>query len=101
MPGLPSIKNRLHTAAAFFLLLDFCHQPGSRAAVDSLRPSITPAVIGRPGRRQSNPQTKSGPQALLHSESTRVYHLAYRGFPGDRGPEMTVEATYDSPSTKT
>src|SRR5579863_2287631 len=39
-------------------------------------------------------------QALLHSEGTRVYHLAYRGFPGDRDAEMTVEATYDSPSTK-
>ena len=39
-------------------------------------------------------------QALLHSEGTRVYHLSYRGFPGDRDAEMTVEATYDSPSTK-
>ena len=39
-------------------------------------------------------------QALVHSEATRVYHLAYRGFPGDRDAEMTVEASYDSPSTK-
>lgn len=39
-------------------------------------------------------------QALLHLEATRVYHLAYRGFPGDREAEMTVEATYQSPSTK-
>ena len=39
-------------------------------------------------------------QALLHSEATRVYHLVYRGFPGDREAEMTVEATYNSPSTK-
>jgi len=39
-------------------------------------------------------------QALLHSESTRVYHLAYRGFPGAREAEMTVRATYDRPSTK-
>jgi hypothetical protein len=39
-------------------------------------------------------------QALLHSESTRVYHLVYRGFPGDREAEMTVEATYDSPFSK-
>jgi hypothetical protein len=39
-------------------------------------------------------------QALLHSEATRVYHLVYHGFPGDREAEMTVEATYDSPSTK-
>src|SRR5208337_4833913 len=39
-------------------------------------------------------------QALRHYESTRVYRLSYRGFPGDRDAEMTVEAAYDSPSTK-
>jgi hypothetical protein len=39
-------------------------------------------------------------QALLHSESTRIYRLTYRGFPGDREAEMTVEATYDRPSSK-
>jgi hypothetical protein len=39
-------------------------------------------------------------QALIHSEGTRIYHLAYRGFPGDRDAEMTVKATYDSPSSK-
>jgi len=39
-------------------------------------------------------------KALLHSEATRVYHLVYRGFPGDRDAEMTVEATYDRPDSK-
>jgi len=39
-------------------------------------------------------------RALLHSEATRVYRLTYRGFPGDREAEMTVEATYNSPSAK-
>ncbi len=39
-------------------------------------------------------------QALRHYESTRIYRLSYRGFPVDRDAEMTVEATYDSPSTK-
>jgi len=43
---------------------------------------------------------KERAQALRHYESTRVYRLSYRGFPGDRGAEMTVAATYDSPSTK-
>ena len=38
--------------------------------------------------------------ALRHYESIRVYRLSYRGFPGDRDAEMTVAATYDSPSTK-
>ena len=39
-------------------------------------------------------------QALRHSESTRVYRIVYHGFPGDREAEMTVVATYDSPSSK-
>jgi hypothetical protein len=39
-------------------------------------------------------------KALLHSEATRVYRLVYRGFPGDREAEMTVEANYNSPSSK-
>jgi len=38
--------------------------------------------------------------ALLHSEATRVYHLVYRGFPGDREAEMTVQAIFNSPSSK-
>jgi hypothetical protein len=37
---------------------------------------------------------------LRHYESTREYRLSYRGFPSDRVAEMTVQATYDSPSTK-
>lgn len=39
-------------------------------------------------------------EALLHSEATRVYHLDYHGFPGDREAEMIVESVYNSPSTK-
>jgi hypothetical protein len=38
---------------------------------------------------------------LRSSEATRVYHLAYLGFPGDREAQMTVRARYTSPSTKT
>jgi hypothetical protein len=39
-------------------------------------------------------------QALLAAEETRVYRLVYRGFPGDRDAQMTVQATYTKPSTK-
>jgi len=39
-------------------------------------------------------------RALRSYESIRVYRLSYRGFPGDRDAEMTVAATYESPSTK-
>lgn len=45
-------------------------------------------------------KNKERAQALLHSEGTRVYRLAYRGFPGDRDAEMIVKATYDSPASK-
>jgi hypothetical protein len=39
-------------------------------------------------------------KALRHYEATRVYRLSYHGFPGNREAEMTVDATYESPSTK-
>ena len=39
-------------------------------------------------------------KALRQYQSTRIYRLSYHGFPGDRGAQMTVEATYDRPSTK-
>src|ERR1700751_1125192 len=39
-------------------------------------------------------------QALLHSEATRVYRLVYHGLPSDREAELTVQATYDRPSSK-
>jgi hypothetical protein len=39
-------------------------------------------------------------RALLHSEATRVYRLVYHGLPSDRVAEMTVQATYDRPSSK-
>jgi hypothetical protein len=45
-------------------------------------------------------QNSERASALLHSEATRVYHLVYRGFPGDREAEMTVQAIFNSPSSK-
>jgi hypothetical protein len=73
------------------------------AAIDSspLPPSITTAplsvdqVVNNLIRKD-----EERAHALRHSESTRVYRLSYRGFPSDRDAEMTVEATYDSPSSK-
>jgi hypothetical protein len=72
------------------------------AAVDSnpLPPSITTAplsveqVVNNLVRKDAERA-----RALRHYESTRIYRLSYRGFPSDRDAEMTVEATYDSPST--
>src|SRR6202158_3878813 len=73
------------------------------AGADSspLPPSITTAplsvdqVVANLVRRD-----EERARALRHYDSTRVYRLSYRGFPGDRDAEMTVEASYDSPSTK-
>jgi outer membrane lipoprotein-sorting protein len=38
--------------------------------------------------------------ALEAYQGTRVYRLEYRGFPGSRSAEMTVEVEYRSPGTK-
>ncbi len=89
--------------ARLFFVLVATLAGASAAAADSppLPPSITTAplsvdqLVDNLVRRDVERA-----QALAHCESTRVYHLAYRGFPGDRDAEMTVEATYDSPSTK-
>ena len=75
----------------------------SAAAADSasLPPSITTAplsvdqVVDNLVRKDAERA-----RALRHSESTRVYRLSYHGFPSDRVAEMTVEATFDSPSSK-
>jgi len=68
---------------------------------DPLPPSITTAPLSA-NQVVDNLVRKDveRAQALRHCESTRVYRLSYRGFPGSRDAEMTVEATYDSPSTK-
>lgn len=39
-------------------------------------------------------------RALNAYQGTRVYRLEYRGFPGSRSAEMTVDVTYRSPGTK-
>jgi len=39
-------------------------------------------------------------QALLAYQSTRVYRLEYKGFPGGRAAEMVVKVKYQAPATK-
>jgi len=58
------------------------------------------ATLRRPGGNNLVRKDVERAQALRHYQSTRVYRLSYRGFLGDRDAEMTVEVTYDSPSTK-
>src|SRR5271169_3480168 len=98
-----SMQNSIESSARFFILWAVALASAFGAGVDSspLPPSITTAplsvdqVVDNLVRKDVERA-----QALRHYESTRVYRLSYRGFPGDREAEMTVEATYDSPSTK-
>jgi len=98
-----SIQISVQNSAGLFFFLAVALVGAFGAGVDSdpLPPSITTAplsvdqVVDNLVRKDV-----ARAQALHHYESTRVYHLSYRGFPGDRDAEMTVEATYDSPSTK-
>jgi len=95
MPGPIPSSTRL------FFLLAATLVGGAGADSGPLPPSITSAplsvdqVVSNLVRKD-----KERAQALRHYESIRVYRLSYRGFPGDRDAEMTVAATYDSPSTK-
>jgi hypothetical protein len=104
---LSSIQELSQRSARFVLLaatvvLAWAGAFGAGADSSSLPPSITTAplsvdeVVNNLIRKD-----EERAHALRHYEATRIYHLSYRGFPGDREAEMTVEAAYDSPSTKT
>jgi len=98
-----SIQSSMQNSARLFFLLAATLTGAFAAGADSppLPASITTAplsvdqVVNNLVRRDAERA-----QALGHYESTRVYRLTYNGFPGDRQAEMTVEAAYDSPSTK-
>ncbi len=99
---LNSIPRSVQSAIGLFLILiSTVVSAGAGADSGPLPPSITTAplsvdqVVNNLGLKDAERA-----QALRHYESSRVYHLSYRGFPGDRDAEMTLEATYDSPSTK-
>jgi hypothetical protein len=98
-----TIRGPIQSLTRILFLLAATLVGGAGASADSgpLPPSITTAplsvdqVVNNLVRKD-----EERAQALRHYESIRVYRLSYRGFPGDRDAEMTVKATYDSPSTK-
>jgi hypothetical protein len=98
-----TIRAPIQSSTRILFLLAATLVGGAGASADSgpLPPSITTAplsvdqVVNNLVRKD-----EERAQALRHYESIRVYRLSYRGFPGDRDAEMTVKATYDSPSTK-
>jgi hypothetical protein len=96
-----TIPGPIQSSTRLFFLLAATLLAGANADSGPLPPSITTAplsvdqVVNNLVRKD-----EQRAQALRHYESLRVYRLSYRGFPGDRDAEMTVAATYDSPSTK-
>jgi hypothetical protein len=100
---LDSIQQFLQRTARLCLILVIALGMKSKASADSseLPRSITtaPLTVNQVVDNLVRKDLERA-QALRHYECTRVYRLSYRGFPGDRQAEMTVEATYDSPSTK-
>ena len=95
------VVNSIQSSTRLLFLLAATLVGAFGADSTSLPPSITTAplsvdqVVNNLVRKD-----EERARALRHYESTRVYRLSYRGFPGDREAEMTVDATYDSPSTK-
>ncbi|MGB8013948.1 MAG: hypothetical protein WCF68_20205 [Terriglobales bacterium] len=101
---MTSVQNLIpRSARAISLLILISTLIAISAAADSdlLPPSITtaPLTVDQVADNLVRKDIERA-QALRHYESTRVYHLSYRGFPGDRDADMTVEATFDSPATK-
>ena len=96
-----TIPGPIQSSTRLFFLLAATLLGGAGADSGPLPPSITTAplsveqVVNNLIRKDDERA-----RALRHYESIRVYRLSYRGFPGDRDAEMTVAATYDSPSTK-
>ena len=101
MRAVSSIQSSAQSSTRLLFLLAATLVGAFGADSTPLPPSITTAplsvdqVVNNLVRKD-----EERARALRHYESTRVYRLSYRGFPGDRDAEMTVEATYDSPSTK-
>jgi hypothetical protein len=99
---LSSMPDSAHSTIRLLLVLTSA-LVGVAARADSnpLPPSITTAPLSVDqvvNNLVRNDEERA--RALRHYEATRVYRFSYRGFPADRDAEMTVAATYDSPSTK-
>ncbi len=101
--SLSFVQRSMQKAFSLFLTVTVTFGIACAASSDSgpLPPSITTAPLSV-DQVVSNLARKDveRAQALRHFDSSRFYRLTYRGFPGDREAEMTVEATYDSPASK-
>src|SRR6202051_803514 len=97
----PSIRGSKQNVGGLFVSLFLVGTANAEAGLYSVPPSIKTAplsvnqVVDNLFRKD-----EERAKALRHYQSTRIYRLSYHGFPGDRGAQMTVEATYDRPATK-
>jgi hypothetical protein len=87
-------KRTIRIVFALAVLVPFKAHAGAPAPIANPSLSVDQVVDNLVRKNQERAQ------ALQHSEATRVYRLVYHGFPGDREAEITVQATYDRPSTK-
>jgi hypothetical protein len=69
----------------------------AKAAVLPVKSAVLPLeeVVGN--LQKKNAQRSA---ALAGFVGTRIYHMQYRGFPGDHDAEMTVNVTYRAPDAK-
>jgi hypothetical protein len=95
--GLPMKKHR--QAACWILSFWMCIGVGRLfAAVSAV--GLHTTLSGDEVVNQMIRRNLQRSQALGAFQSTRIYRLEYRGFPGSRSAEMVVDVKYKSPATK-
>jgi hypothetical protein len=76
----------------FGALLSAQDQAGGSVATSSLTAQQIAAKMEQQGRERA--------KALREFEASRVYHLVYRGFGGNKEAEMKIRMSFEAPDTK-
>jgi len=79
--------------ASFLMAEDPASERAPSVKVDA--PLTVDQVVNRLERKNAERRKE-----LARLEGKRIYHLVYRGFPGDREAQMQVRCVYESPSNK-
>jgi len=74
-------------------------QPQEMASTSSYSPASTPLPVDQVVK-QLQEKNAARSAALVQYEATRIYHMQYRGFPGDRDAEMVITMAYHAPNSK-
>jgi len=98
-PAMKPHSRSAHFALSLFLGLGVlptaCAQPSDTLAAEPHVQLSTEEIVTNLVRRNLERA-----QALGAYQGTRIYRLEYRGFPGSRTAEMTVDVNYRTPGTK-